>query len=78
MVELFTSSFILLGLLILFRYGKEIYQHVQHWSVIAKKDAWDIYSGHVKQFPRCSTPGHHACLDKFKPDGNLIFKEPIL
>ena len=52
------------------RYGAEIYQHASHWRIIGQGKL-DLYKTGV--FNNCSAPGHHACLDQFKADGNLQF-----
>ena len=55
---------------LVFRYGPEIYRHSNHWRELEQKSN-DFYKTGV--FINCSIPGHHACLDQFKADGNLQF-----
>ncbi|XP_053392000.1 uncharacterized protein LOC128554713 [Mercenaria mercenaria] len=49
------------------RYGKEIYQHVEHWR----------FTGNYtkKIFLTCKEQGSHDCLDRYKADGDLPFKQ---
>ena len=58
-------------LLLLFRYGYEIYKHVNHWYSLGHKLAEDFY--YPGQFIKCTKQGHHACLDQFSADGSLQF-----
>ncbi|KAF6021131.1 hypothetical protein EB796_020560 [Bugula neritina] len=63
-------------------YGVEIYQHVQHSSQnkqhLQTNNIWSYYSYATKRFTKCPIPGHHSCLDRFLPDGNFLFKEPVI
>ena len=38
-----------------------------------KSDGWQLYSA-GRDFSTCIRPGHHACLDQFRPDGNVQFR----
>ena len=60
------------GLYLRNRYGKEIYQHAEHWMILKHNSSWESYL--IKNFSKCSIPNHHACLDQFPSDGDLIFK----
>ncbi|XP_065667261.1 uncharacterized protein LOC105849534 [Hydra vulgaris] len=54
------------------RYGKELYKHVEHWMTLKHKSSWENYA--IKNFSTCDIPNHHACLDQFQADGDIIFK----
>ncbi|XP_077984355.1 uncharacterized protein LOC144438993 [Glandiceps talaboti] len=54
------------------RYGKEIYRHAQHWMSMKKTDGYTDYQ--TTGFTPCTSPGHHACLDQYLPDGNIQFE----
>ncbi|XP_069137824.1 uncharacterized protein [Argopecten irradians] len=57
------------------RYGSEIYKHSQHWRTLGKNTSWGKYP--MNDFLKCPEPGHHACLDNYKADGNLQFVDPV-
>mgnify|MGYP001794792838 CR=1 FL=1 len=58
------------------RYGKEIYQHANHWRKLGGTSGWNFYT--AGQFAECSEPGHHACLDQYIADGNLHLGKPFV
>ena len=53
------------------RYGQEIYRHAEHWSATGQSTSWYPYI--AGKFPKCTIPGHQACLDRFQADGNIQF-----
>ncbi|XP_064625523.1 uncharacterized protein LOC135486572 isoform X2 [Lineus longissimus] len=55
------------------RYGREIYQHAQHWSITGGKDSWINYTTNV--FQPCKSKTGHNCLDKYNGDGSLQFAD---
>ena len=52
------------------RYGYEVFKHAEHWMMAGRKNGWANYES--GNFEECSKPAHHACLDQFEADGNLI------
>ncbi|CAH1776798.1 unnamed protein product [Owenia fusiformis] len=64
------------GLFVRNRYGKEVYQHAQHWMTLGHSTGWTPYI--PSKFKTCSKPGDMACLDQFLADGNLQFEEPLI
>lgn len=52
------------------RYGHEVFKHAEHWMMARQTNGWENYES--GNFEECSKPAHHACLDQFEPDGNLI------
>ena len=63
------------GLFVRNRYGHEIYRHSVHWMTLGQKNGWINYK--TDHFLNCDDPGHHACLDRYNPDGNLQFNRPL-
>lgn len=54
------------------RYGPRYLQHSQSWKFLENMNgAFDSYGGH--QWTHCANPGHHACLELYPSDGNVIF-----
>ncbi|KAK8745864.1 hypothetical protein OTU49_000058 [Cherax quadricarinatus] len=51
------------------RYGVEVFRHAQHWLAPGRSSGWEEYE--AGKFLPCPRPAHHACLDKYLPDGNL-------
>ena len=43
------------------------------FAFLGKSDGWQQYTA-GKDFSPCIRPGHHACLDQYRPDGNLQFR----
>ncbi|CAH1776799.1 unnamed protein product [Owenia fusiformis] len=64
------------GLFVRNRYGKEVYQHAQHWMTLGHSTGWTPYV--PSKFKTCSKPGDMACLDQYLADGNLQFEEPLI
>ncbi len=63
------------GLVVRNRYGREVFQHAQHWMSLGLQNSWAPYRPGF--FTRCTQPGHHDCLDQYAADGNLQFSDPI-
>ena len=42
-------------------------------TILGKSDGWQQYSPGL-DFSTCIRPGHHACLDQYRPDGNIQFR----
>lgn len=61
------------GLYIRNRYGPEIYRHAEHWFSTGTGSGWAKYNAGV--FLKCWKAGDHTCLDKFRADGDMHFKE---
>ena len=53
------------------RYGHSILKHAQHWITLGMSHSFGEYA--AGSFKPCSSPGHHACLDRFHADGNIPF-----
>jgi hypothetical protein len=55
------------------RYGREIYQHAEHWRYtnVDKLNTKRRYK--TNTFLPCKKPGNHDCLDRYNADGNLPF-----
>ena len=63
------------GLFVRNRYGKEIYQHAEHWISTGKSSGWINYKTNV--FAPCIIKGDHDCLDRYNADGDLQFTEML-
>ncbi|XP_060574539.1 uncharacterized protein LOC132732180 [Ruditapes philippinarum] len=63
------------GLFVRNRYGREIYQHAEHWLSTGGESGWMTYKTDV--FFPCSKPGDHDCLDRYNADGDLPFLEVL-
>jgi hypothetical protein len=63
------------GLFVRNRYGKEIYQHAEHWISTGQSSGWIDYKTNV--FTPCVSPGDHDCLDRYNADGDLPFVEML-
>lgn len=63
------------GLFVRNRYGREIYQHAEHWMTTGGESGWINYKTNV--FKPCSNKGSHDCLDRYNADGDLPFIEII-
>lgn len=63
------------GLFVRNRYGREIYQHAQHWMTIGQTSGWINYTTNV--FMSCEKPYDHDCLDRYNADGDLPFFEML-
>lgn len=60
------------GLYVRNRYGREVYRHAEHWMATGKNTGWAVYeSGY---FAKCTATEHHGCLDQFRADGDLQFR----
>lgn len=59
------------GLFVRNRYGREIYQHAEHWMTTGDKSGWINYKTNV--FKSCIIRGDHDCLDRYNADGDLSF-----
>ncbi|XP_045212636.1 uncharacterized protein LOC123563736 isoform X2 [Mercenaria mercenaria] len=61
------------GMFVRNRYGKEIYQHAEHWRYSGGgiKNHRLNYTTNV--FLPCKKPGWHDCLDRYNADGDLPF-----
>lgn len=53
------------------RYGKEIYQHAEHWRYTGGKSHRLNYT--TNRFLPCKYTGRHDCLDRYNGDGTLQF-----
>ncbi|XP_045203383.1 uncharacterized protein LOC123556602 isoform X2 [Mercenaria mercenaria] len=63
------------GLFVRNRYGREIYQHAEHWMSTGGSSGWINYK--TNMFKRCSNEGDHDCLDRYNADGDLPFIEML-
>ena len=55
-------------------YVHEIYQHQEHLRSYGRSDSiWGFYD--PGQYFGCPKKGHSACLDQYRADGNIQFKE---
>jgi len=63
------------GLVARNRYGKEIFQHAQHWSDTGLKTGWGTYR--TNRFIPCGSSEKYNCLDRYNGDGNLQFRDPV-
>ncbi|XP_045206601.2 uncharacterized protein LOC123558814 [Mercenaria mercenaria] len=61
------------GLFVRNRYGREMYQHAEHWMETGDSDGWINYKTNV--FKQCTKQGDHDCLDRYNADGDLPFIE---
>ncbi|XP_020605018.1 uncharacterized protein LOC110043858 [Orbicella faveolata] len=60
------------GLYVRNRYGREVYQHAEHWLSTGKLSGWDAYEAGM--FSSCPVKGFHGCLDQYQPDGSIQFE----
>jgi len=65
------------GLMARNRYGKECYQHANHWRKNGETSGFHFYTSQG-QFAECPVPGDHACLDQYVADGNRHFRKPFV
>lgn len=56
------------------RYGREIYRHADHWTVVGHSNSWQGYNS--GRWVKCKFPRHRACLDRYRADGNMHFPLP--
>ncbi|XP_059082520.1 uncharacterized protein LOC131880039 [Tigriopus californicus] len=57
------------------RYGPQYLRHAQSWRYNGMSNAYDKYN--TAFWNLCETPGHHACLEHYPNDGNLMFHPSV-
>ncbi|XP_045212642.2 uncharacterized protein LOC123563739 [Mercenaria mercenaria] len=65
------------GMFVRNRYGKEIYQHAEHWRYTSGRKTSSMINYTTNTFLPCKEPGWHDCLDRYNADGDLQFVEML-
>ncbi|XP_045211222.2 uncharacterized protein LOC123562671 [Mercenaria mercenaria] len=61
------------GMFVRNKYGKEIYQHAEHWRYTGVDKMNQKLRYKTNAFLPCNEPGGHDCLDRYNADGDLPF-----